>query len=278
MSAAESLRAGDLDGALRQLQDDVRREPGKAEHRTFLFQLLCVLGQWERALKQLQVVAELDPEAMSMAQTYREAIRCEALRAQVFAGQRAPTLMGEPPGWVALMVEALRVAAEGQPAEAQALRAEAFEAAPASAGSLGEEPFEWIADADTRLGPIFEAIVNGRYYWIPFSSLAQVKVDQAADLRDVVWMPGWVTLQNGGELAALLPTRYPGSESAADGLIRLARKTEWVETKAGDYHGLGQRLFATDAGERPLMDVRLISISAAAGAAAAPAEQASPDA
>jgi hypothetical protein len=33
MSAAESLRAGDLDGALRQLQDDVRREPGKADHR-----------------------------------------------------------------------------------------------------------------------------------------------------------------------------------------------------------------------------------------------------
>lgn len=271
MSAAESLRAGDLEGALRQLQDDVRREPGKAEHRTFLFQLLAVTGQWERSLKQLQVVAELDPETLSMAQTYREAIRCEVLRTQVFAGKRAPTLMGEPPGWVALLIEALRVSAEGQPGHAQALRAEAFEAAPTSAGRLGEEPFAWIADADTRLGPLFEAIVNGRYYWIPFGAIAQVRFETPADLRDLVWMPAWLTLENGGELAALVPTRYPGSEASVDGSIRLARKTEWIETPGGDHHGLGQRLLATDTGEHALMDARLISLGA--GSAAATTEE-----
>ena len=273
MSAAESLRAGDLEGALRQLQDDVRRDPGKADHRTFLFQLLSVMGQWERAVKQLQIVAELNPEAMAMAQTYREAIRSELLRAQVFAGQRAPMLMGEPPGWVALLVEALRVAGEGEAAHAQALRAEALEAAAPTSGTLGEEPFEWIADADSRLGPVFEAIVNGRYYWIPYSSIARIKVEQATDLRDLVWLPAWITLENGGELASLVPTRYPGSEAIDDGLIRMARKTEWLQ--AGDeYRGLGQRLLVTDKGERPLMDVRDIALHSAAGAR----EQASPDA
>jgi type VI secretion system protein ImpE len=264
MSAAESLRTGDLESALRQLQEDVKREPGKADHRIFLFQLLTVMGQWERALKQLQVIAELDPQALSMVQTYREAIRCEVLRGHVFGGRRAPTLMGEPPGWVALLVEALRVTAESELAHAQSLRAEAFEAAEPTPGRIGDEAFEWIADADARLGPIFEAVVNGRYYWIPFASIAQVKIEEAADLRDVVWMPAWITLQNGGELASLVPTRYPGSESAEDGLVRMARKTEWHEAAPGDYRGVGQRLLATDLGERSLMDIRQITMNAGA--------------
>ena len=45
--------------------------------RVFLFQLLCVLGQWERALTQLNVAAELDAQALAMAQMYREALQCE---------------------------------------------------------------------------------------------------------------------------------------------------------------------------------------------------------
>ena len=51
----------------------------------FLFQLLGVMGQWERAATQLKVAAELDP-AMPMVQTYREAIRCEWCADEVFAG------------------------------------------------------------------------------------------------------------------------------------------------------------------------------------------------
>ena len=75
-------------------------------------------------------------------------------------------------------------------------------------------------------------------------------------------MPAWITLDNGGELVSLVPTRYPGSEGADDGLIRMSRKTEWVQ--AGDeYRGLGQRLLATDKGELPLMDVRDIALRTA---------------
>ena len=48
----------------------------------FLFQLLCVVGQWERALNQLNVASSLDPEALAMAQIYGEAVRCEAVRAK----------------------------------------------------------------------------------------------------------------------------------------------------------------------------------------------------
>jgi type VI secretion system protein ImpE len=59
----------------------------------------------------------------------------------------------------------------------------------------------------------------------------------------------------------LIPTRYPGSEAAADGPIALARKTVWQEIASGTHHGLGQRIIATDAGDVPLMEIRTLSIT-----------------
>ena len=80
------------------------------------------------------------------------------------------------------------------------------------------------------------------------------------DLRDVVWMPARLQLENGGESVALIPTRYPGSEAATDGLIALARKTVWEDVGGDAHHGLGRRIIATDVDDVPLMDIRSISI------------------
>ena len=58
------------------------------------------------------------------------------------------------------------------------------------------------------------------------------------DLRDFVWMPAHLEFANGGESVALIPTRYPGSEQSADGVVALARKTTWEEvapTSTGDW-------------------------------------------
>ena len=262
LTAEDSLRAGDPNEALKSLQEQVRAKPADAKLRVFLFQLLCVLGQWERALNQLDVAATLDPLALAMAQTYREAIRCELLRAQVFAGKKSPMVFGQPEEWLALLIEALLRSGHGEGIQAQELGNRAFDEAPVSSGTLDDKPFEWIADADMRLGPVLEAVINGRYYWVPFSRLSRVAIEEPTDLRDVVWMPAHFQFQNGGESVALLPTRYPGSEASDDGLIMLARKTIWEERTAGVYHGLGQRIITTDAGEVPLMDIRSISFDA----------------
>ena len=266
-SAERNLRDGDPAAALKQLQEQVRAKPADAKLRVFLFQLLAVLGQWERARTQLDVAAGLDASALAMAQTYREAILCERLRAQVFAGKKSPLVLGQPEPWLGLLIESVLQSGRGDEAAASRLRADAFEQAPASAGMLEGEAFEWIADADSRLGPVLEAIINGRYYWVPFTRLKRVVVEPPADLRDYVWMPAHLDLENGGETVALIPTRYPGSESSEDSQIVLARKTQWTEIADGVFHGLGQRILATDAGEHGLMDVREIKLGDVTSAA-----------
>src|SRR5574338_101670 len=162
---------------------------GKADDtrlRVFLFQLLCVLGQWERAQTQLELCAQMDPAALAMRDMYRDAILCERVRSDVFLGIRSPMLFGEPEGWIALLIESLIRAGRGEAGAAEKLRSDAFEQAPTTAGTLDDQPFDWIADADMRLGPVLEAIVNGRYYWIPFSRLSRIDIEEPTDLRDSV--------------------------------------------------------------------------------------------
>jgi type VI secretion system protein ImpE len=274
MSAEDNLRRGDLDAALQELQQQIRKEPAVSKHRVFLFQLLVVLGQWQRAKTQLDTLRDLDAATLPMVETYREALRCELLRAAVFAGRRTPLLFGEPQQWAAEMVHALALAAKGEAAAALAMRQKALDAAPAVPGRIvtgaaaaddAGQPFAWLADADSRLGPLLEMIVNGKYYWVPPSAVRSLRVDAPTDLRDLVWLPATVQWQNGGEAIALLPARYPGSEGAVDPLLRMARRTEWIDQGHDTFHGLGQKVLATDIGDYGLLDVRTLTFEPAPG-------------
>jgi type VI secretion system protein ImpE len=258
--AQQALREGNAARALKLLTEQVRAKPQDARLRVFLFQLLCVLGQWERALNQLNVTLELDASTLPMVQTYREAIACETLRREVFAGRKVPMLFGEPQSWTALLIEALLREGRGEPDAGRSLRAQALDEAPASSGSVDGQAFAWIADADPRLGPTLEAVINGRYYWLPWNRLARVDIDPPQDLRDAVWMPAHFQFTNGGEVVGLIPTRYPGTDLAAGDGLALARRTEWQDAGDEVFLGLGQRLFVTDQAEIGLMDVRSVLI------------------
>jgi len=259
MTAQEHLKAGDPAAALTALQDEVRKDPSNAKLRIFLFQLLCVLGDWKRAVTQLKLSADMDNAATTMAQAYREAIICEVYRDKVFKGEKDPLIFGEPEEWLALLIQAQKALSSGKPEQAAEIRARAFDAAPAVGGELNGTRFEWIADADMRLGPVLEVIVNGRYFWMPFSMIDSLELEEPADLRDAVWMAGTLTPKEGGALAVLVPTRYPGSVEAG-GLAALARATDWVDLGAETFGGLGQRVLATNQSDTALMDLRLLKM------------------
>lgn len=261
-TAEEWLREGRPEEALVSIQAEIKSRPAEARLRVFLFQLLTVLGRWERALNQLNVCAELDAAHLLMARTYRELIQCETLRGEVFAGRHGPLLFGDPESWMAELLEALRLDGQGHANEAAALRSRAFDQAPASSGTVDTAPFAWIADADNRLGPIVEAILNGRYYWIPFSRIRRIQTAAPEDLRDLVWLPAEFTWANEGEAFGFIPVRYPGSENR-DGDTQLARRTDWEELSGGLYKGSGQRVLATDAGDYSLLDCRQIVLDVA---------------
>jgi type VI secretion system protein ImpE len=258
LRAEQLLHEGDIQGSLQDIQEQIRKQPENAEYRVFLFQLLAILGQWERALNQLNVLGELKTDAWPITHLYRGAVHCEVFRQEVFAGRRKPLIFGEPPPWMVLLLESLRLINEGHHHQAITIRNQAFEQAAESTGHINEQPFSWIADADTRLGPVLEIILNGRYYWAPFTQLSALSSNKPEDLRDLVWLPAQFTWVNGGQAYGLLPARYPGSELSTDPAIQMAKKTEWQEIAEGIHQGCGQRMLATDQDEYPLLEIRSI--------------------
>ncbi len=263
-----------LQQQLEGLQSAIRKDASDADLRVHLFQLLCVMGNWKRALAQLQVCAQLAAKALPMAQTYREAIKCEVLRAEVFAGKRTPQVMGKPPEWIGSLIEALKHDASGQLDAAALLRAKALDAAEPSPFMVDKVECEWIADADSRLGPVCEVIANGQYYWLPFESCSGISLEKPVDMRDLVWLPAEIMLPNEGRVPALIPTRYVDTDKStapnADQL-KLASATEWIEKAEGTWFGLGQRLWTSDQNDHPILDTRLLTSMVASAPTAEPA-------
>lgn len=256
--AAALLRAGQLDPALQALTARVRSAPADAGERVFLFQLLAVMGQWRRAGEQLQAAVQLDANLSLMATTCEVLLRAEALRARVLAGECMPHVLGAPEPWLAPLLQALQLEQKGQTDAAAPLRELALEQAPARAGRIDGVAFNWLGDADARFGPCLEVVSQGGYAWLPLSQVQELRLDTPKDLRDMLWLPAEISWRNGTESIVFIPARYPGTESSADDALRLARGTHWDEQG----HGLGQRMFASDEGEYPLLGTTTIVFDA----------------
>jgi len=223
------------------------------------------MGQWDRALTQLSLLPQLSPDTLLMARAGEAAIQCELQRKDVFQGKTLPTVFGEPDEWVGWLIRANQLGATGHVEEAGELRSKALDAAPAVSGTMNGQTFEWIADADPRLGPVLEAIIDGRYFWVPIHRISQLQIDPPKDLRDVVWCPAHFQWVNEGNAVGVIPTRYVGSDNPSDSAACLARKTDWIEGESG-IHGIGQRVLVTDLAEYPILETRVITLNSQHGA------------
>jgi type VI secretion system protein ImpE len=255
LDADTLLRSGDLDGARAALIETVRSEPSNQQARMFLFQLLATAGEWDKARSQLQALAQLSGEAQMLAVAYGQAIEAEAERAAVFAGhQRVRQHVAVD--WAEGVAGAIEHFANGRISQGQEARDAAFDAAPEVPGSFNDISFEWVADADARFGPTFEAIIGGRYGIQAFDQIARITSEGPRDLRDLIWYPVQIAFKSGQSIAALLPARYPGSQAAADVLERLGRATSWHDADWGQA-GSGQRLWTlSDGQDHALLSLR----------------------
>jgi len=226
MNARELYHAGRLQEAVKALSAELRDNPADAKRRTFLFELLSFAGEYERALKQLDVLAQQGPQAEMGTLVYRSAIQAELQRQELFRARDFPTA----------------------PAESQA-------------GTLNGKPFESIEDADPRIGARLEVFAAGTYIWVSWAHVASVQIPPPAMLRDLLWAPAVVRLgagMKGKDLGhVLLPVLAPFSCQHPDETVRLGRQTVWTEEE-GEAVPFGQKLLLVDGEEFALLDVREI--------------------
>lgn len=226
----------------------VRAHPAEVKHRWELFQLLCVLGQWERAIQQLQVCARQQPDQVATAHACRDLIRAERSRTKVFSGEQPPDFLFEPPVWVQRLVDALNLSAQGDIESADRVREAALDEAQTVHARFSQGEAEWISDSDSRLGPVCEVITARHYRWLPLADIAKWQVERPGTLLELIWAPCTLTLLDGSAVRGFLPARYPASADDDDAL-RLGRRTNWREIGRTAVIGRGQKTWATSAGD-----------------------------
>ena len=266
MSPAEDIQArlkeGDLTAAISACKATIRKAPTDGDLRFMLFQLLSLSADWEAASNQLVAYSELVGRQSPLPIVFNSVIQAEVRRKYVFQGEEPPTIFGEPPEWLSYLLQALPATAKGEYAQAASLRSEALDRAPAVSGKINGTPFEWLMDGDTRISVIVEAIINGQYYWIPQSRLRSISMEPPSQARDAVWAAATLTLENTSTISAFIPVRYPGAGSWRDDLLKLARQTLWDSPLENFFLGAGQRVWMTDTGEFPILEVREIIFNA----------------
>lgn len=259
------LHGDSLTTALKRAEEHVRQHPTKTAARWLLFELLCIQGNWERALKQLQTWATLSPESDGVAQTMRGLIRAERQRTDVFLGRQAPVPVVDLPPWMTELAQAIRLNANSQTHQADLVRAHALDRAPDVKGLGNLGAFDWIADSDTRLGPVCELIAQGSYRWLGFHDVRSIRLAAPERLIDLVWSSAQIMLFDGTPLRAFLPTRYPvlsPEAGIASDEELLSHQTSWTDVGETGVFGSGQKIWITSQRDWPLLEVRDCSFHA----------------
>lgn len=259
--STQHFKTHSIDEVLEEIKQAVRKKPDNADLRAQLFQVLALKGDWQRAVDQLKISAEMNQQAQPVAMIYINAINAESERNEVLAGRAMPAVFGTPPDWMALLSQALK---EDSREQAAALRQQALEMAPSFGGTLKTHAnseqdiaFQWLCDGDGRLGPILEFMSNGRYGWIPFEDIESVRFIEAQGLSDLLWVQTEVHLLDGRSHVGIVPARYPATVDYAsqNDALNLGHRTEWLELSEDIYQGLGQKMFMSDEAEYGLLEI-----------------------
>lgn len=227
MSPQELVRSGKLGEAIQALTGEVRDHPADTRRRTFLFELLCFAGQYDRAEKHLNLLSQAGADAELGALLYRSAIVAQRKREAFFdSGEFAA----------------------------------AAPAKPSAAGTLNGKPFRTIEDLDPRIGARLEVFVAGEYVWLPFEHIGSITMEPPKMLRETLWATARVLTgpsfkgQEFGEV--LIPVLAPFSWKHPSDEVKLGRLTEW-SGEGDNLVPFGQKLLLVDDEEAvPFLEIR----------------------
>jgi type VI secretion system protein ImpE len=226
MDGLSYYRDGQLQLAISALGDELKKQPLDAKRRTFLFELLCFAGEYDRASKQLDVLSDASAEAAAGAMLYRSALHAERTRQDMFAKNELPLGTTHP----------------------------------SPSGMWNGEEFSGLEDGDPRIGAHIEAFIAGSYTWIPYAYVESIEVQPPKKLRDLLWMPAILhttadfRLTDLGEV--LLPVIAPLSWKHPDDAIRLGRASVWEDDEKFGFIPYGQKLLLRGEEEEPFLELR----------------------
>ena len=233
MMAKALYQAGKLNEAIQSLSAELRDSPTDAQRRTFLFELLCFAGDYDRADKHLNFLSGQSSQAQMGAVLYMSALHAERLRQKLFADGDFPSAP--------------------------------VDEAKARGGICNGKPFESIEDSDPRIGARLELFAAGAYLWISLEHIEAIEFQPPKRVRELLWRPALVRTgpsfkdKELGEV--MVPVLSPFSWKNADDQVKLGRSTVWETQEGSDPLPQGQKSYLVDGEDIPILELERIEFS-----------------
>jgi type VI secretion system protein ImpE len=173
--AKARLDAGDLKGAVEAALGVVKANPTNIQARTFLFELSCFAGDWDRAEKQLEVIGHQDANAMIGSMMYRQNFQNERDRIRYFNDGLAPEFVTAKPAHIDDLMNASNRLREGSTLEARTLLDKVEEERPAYPCKVNGSEFTDFRDYNDLTMCVFEVFIKDSYVWLPFEQIRSLK-------------------------------------------------------------------------------------------------------
>jgi type VI secretion system protein ImpE len=268
MTPYELYREERLDEALQAAIGAVKAAPRDADGRLLLCTLLALTGQFERVDGHLDVLVDQDPELAPGLSVYRQLVRAEIARRNLFESGQPPELMPADSDVLHHHVRAAVALSQSKGADAAGLLREAEPLRPAVAGECDGARFDELRDLDDLVSPCLEVLtMTGKYYWVGWERIQELQFQPPKYLRDLLWRPAQMTLRDGPDAVVYVPVLYAGSHRSQDPGLRTGGKTDWVHGESGIVRGVGQRTLLVGDGDKPLLSIGRIAFSSGGAAA-----------
>lgn len=261
MDAKQAFDAGNLQGAIDAQIQVVKSNPADTRARTFLFELYSFAGLWDKADKQLEMLAVQKAQAAWGVSVYQNIVAAEQLRVKVFRDAAKPETFIDPPAFMQLHLDAIAKLRLGDEAAAmQLLEQSAAQQTPVNAEINGKK-VEGLKNADELIAPFLEVILMKDYVWVPWQQVKSLTVMPPQAPRDLIWAAAKLTLTDGVQRSCYLPVLYVNSSLSENNDAKLGRLTDWQTTENGPVRGVGQHLLVAGDADFGLLDIRLLTTS-----------------
>lgn len=263
--AGALFRAGRLDDAVAAAGAAVKAAPGDLGARVLLAELLVFAGALARADIILDAASLADPSAAMVVAEFRQLLRAEQARWQVFRDGRMPDFLDGPTPAMSAQLAAQVALRAGDIAEAAARATEAEVLRPRVAGVAegpdGETGFSDLRDADDLCAGFIDVLTTtGKYMWIPTERVAEMVLHPPLRPRDLAWRRASLSVESGPDGDVYLPALYVPADGTLTDELRLGRETAWLDAPGAPVRGMGQRVFLVGDDAWSAMDLRELRI------------------
>ena len=255
MEIKELIQAGEFAEARQRLVAAVKAAPADFVSRTLLFQVLCYLGEWEKADRHLEALSTQDSNCAAGSLVYRNIIHAEMDRRTTTNKSQNASFISDPPGYLHFFMDIRRKLHEEKESEAGELLAKLDSLRPTISGTVNGTPFVGLSDTDTTLFPFLEVIAHERYLWVPFESIRELTISQPGSFLDLLWIAAQITTWEGLTMNCYLPVLYPNSFLHEDAQIKMGRMTDWKPMAGAFAQGVGQHVFEIGAEDMSILEI-----------------------